>query len=291
MAGASSSFDSARRLELEIRDVEYLRDGADTLMARVYQPKGAGPFPAVIYIHGGAWTSNDRTTNPGLPRGVAERGVAVVAIDFRQGGEHPYPSSLVDINYATRWIKAHAADFNAVPGIVGGMGASSGGHLILLAAMRPGEPRYSALPSGGGVADNNAGIAFVISCFGVLDPYGRYLMAKQTGNAEMVARHDAYFGSDEAMQEGNPVAILRRKERATLPPVLFIQGMADQGVPKGMAEEFTALYSAAGGEIDVAMFDGMPHGIWDWPENEVTRAIDRIQGFIARQVGTAAAAS
>ena len=108
-----------------------------------------GPFPALLDIHGGAWNNGDRTNNPALAEGLAASGVVVVSIDFRCGGTYPYPSSLADINYATRWLKVHAADFNADAATAGGLGVSSGGHLILLSAMRPFDPRYTALPLAG----------------------------------------------------------------------------------------------------------------------------------------------
>ena len=79
------------------------------------------------------------------------------------GGEYPYPSSLADINYATRWLKVHAADFNADPATVGGLGVSSGGHLILLSAMRPFDPRYTALPLAG-AAGVDGTLAYAVSC-------------------------------------------------------------------------------------------------------------------------------
>ena len=282
----SSSDNPGQTYELDVRDVEYLRDGDESVLARIYQPKGAGPFPALIYIHGGAWNSNDRTTNPGLPQGVAARGVVVAAIDFRQGGDHPYPSSLIDINYATRWLKEHARDFNAIPGAVGGMGASSGGHLIMLSGMRPRDPRYTTLPFR--EAPNvDATLAYVISCFGVLDPYGRYLMAEQNGSKEMMARHDAYFLTADNQKEASCLLILERGEKAELPPALLIQGTADMGVPKGMIEDFDARYRAAGGQAELALFEGMPHGIWDWPEAQIQSAIDRIRAFITQQVGAA----
>ena len=50
------------KLEVSWRDIEY-REG---LLARVYRPQGSGPFPALIEIHGGAWTSGDRTQNADL---------------------------------------------------------------------------------------------------------------------------------------------------------------------------------------------------------------------------------
>src|SRR5581483_4751400 len=113
----------------------------------------------------------------------------VASIDFRMGGADPYPSSLQDINYATRWLKAHAPALQAVPASVGGLSVSSGGHLIMLSAMRPHDPRYAALPLAA-AERTDAALAYFISCWGVLDPYGRYRMAQARGNKELIACHD-----------------------------------------------------------------------------------------------------
>ena len=88
---------------------------------------GQGPFPALLDIHGGAWNNGDRTNNPAIAEGLAASGVVVVSIDFRCGGEYPYPSSLADINYATRWLKVHATDFNADAATVAGWGSPAVG--------------------------------------------------------------------------------------------------------------------------------------------------------------------
>ena len=57
----------------------------------------------MLEIHGGAWKNGDRKNNPAIAEGLAASGVVVASIDFRMGGQDPYPSSLADINYATRW--------------------------------------------------------------------------------------------------------------------------------------------------------------------------------------------
>src|SRR5437868_1181128 len=125
MTSTALSYDPTRQLEFTVEDVEYRHDGRQGWLARLYRPQGAGPFPAVIEMHGGAWNNGDRTNNPALAEGLAASGVFVASIDFRMGGEHPYPSSLIDINYAIRWLKAHATEFNADPTTVGGLGVSS----------------------------------------------------------------------------------------------------------------------------------------------------------------------
>ncbi len=60
--------------------------------------------------------------------------------------EGAYPKALADINYAIRWVKLHAKDLKTRPDLVGISGQSSGGHLAMLAAMRPHDPRYTAIP-------------------------------------------------------------------------------------------------------------------------------------------------
>ncbi len=290
MANSVPSYDPARRYDVKVEDVEYRHDGQQSWPALVYRPQAAGPFPALLDIHGGAWNTGDRTSNPALAEGLAASGVVVASIDFRMGGQHPYPSSLIDINYATRWLKVHAADLGADPATVGGLGVSSGGHLILLSAMRPHDPRYAALPLAG-AAGVDATLAYVITCWGVLDPYGRYLMAQAEGRAELVASHDRYFLTVDAMQEGNPLMILQRGEQVALPPALLIQGTADTGVPKGMVENVASRYRSAGGDVALALFQDMPHGIAGWPEPEVARMVERIKVFIAQQLATPVAAS
>src|ERR687887_230249 len=130
------------KFEVDSQDVEY-RPG---LLARVYRPRGTGPFPALIEIHGGAWNAGDRTQNAELARALAASGTVVVSVDFRLGGQAPYPASIADVNFATRWLKSRASDFGATPEALGGLGLSSGGHMLMLSAMRPRDPRYTALP-------------------------------------------------------------------------------------------------------------------------------------------------
>ena len=98
--------------EVDERDVEYQRQAGKAWLARVYQPKGAGPFPTIIDVHGGAWHNGDRTNNAGVDRALAAKGVVVAALDFRQPPEAGYPASICDVNLALRWLKAHAAEFN-----------------------------------------------------------------------------------------------------------------------------------------------------------------------------------
>ena len=98
--------------EVDVRDVEYQQQAGKAWLARIYQPKGTGPFPTIVDVHGGAWHNGDRTNNAGIDRALAAKGIVVAALDFRQPPEAGYPASICDVNLAVRWLKAHAAEFN-----------------------------------------------------------------------------------------------------------------------------------------------------------------------------------
>lgn len=161
------------RYEIDVEDVEYLRHGGKPLLARVYKPRGIGPFPLIIDLHGGAWCKKDRTSDAGTDEPLARSGVVVVALDFRMPPDAGYTASLADTNYAIRWCKARAAELGSRPDRIGILGVSSGGHQAMLAAMRPDDPRYAALPVPG-TAAVDATLRCVILCWPVIDPLGRY---------------------------------------------------------------------------------------------------------------------
>jgi acetyl esterase len=247
-----------RPYEFMVKDIVYRRDGGKERLARLYQPAGTGPFPAVLQVHGGAWNNKDRTDGQNTALDLAEAGIVVLAIDFRNAPEAPYPASLQDINYGIRWLKAHAREFGSSAGQVGAYGTSSGGHQILLAAIRPDDPRYRALPLKEAPA-TDAKLAFVISGWGVLFPLERYKLAKAKGNEELAKGHDRFFGNEETQIEATPALIIERGEKVYLPPALVFQGTKDQWTPPELAERFAADYRKAGGSVDLLLLDGARH--------------------------------
>ena len=112
-------------------------------MARVFKPEGAGPFPCYIDLHGGAWTSGDLEDRTSLGEYLAQRGFVMVTMNFRHAADG-YPTTLQDINYGVRWVKAHANELKIDPNKVAIGGASSGGHLAMLAGDAAQRSRYGS---------------------------------------------------------------------------------------------------------------------------------------------------
>src|SRR5215510_9554370 len=144
--------------EFDVEDIEYLRHGDKPLLARVFRPRGEGPFPALVECHGGAWCLSDRTTERVRHEAMASHGIVSIALDFRSGNEDPYPASVADINYAVRWAKLNAPALKTRHDLVGLSGQSSGGHLAMLVAMRPRDPRYAAIPLPAGASALDAAV-------------------------------------------------------------------------------------------------------------------------------------
>jgi acetyl esterase len=282
----TTTLDADTRPELRVEDVEYRRQDGRALLARLYRPAGAGPFPAVVQVHGGAWVNKDRADNDFIAKALAESGILVASIDFRMPPEAPYPASLADINLAIRWLKARARTYGSRPDWVGVFGTSSGGHQALLAAMRPDDPRYAALSSADGPR-GDARVAFVISGWGVLDPLLRYHLAKKAGNAELIENHHAFWGDEAAMSEGSPPAILDRGETVVLPPALVFGGDADEWVPVETMRRLADGWKKAGGEVELQLYRGQGHGFMTGKPNApyARPAIERMKAFIRKHTG------
>ena len=269
--------------EVDERDVEYQRQAGKAWLARVYQPKGAGPFPTIVDVHGGAWHNGDRTNNTGIDRALAAKGIVVAALDFRQPPEAGYPASICDVNLAVRWLKAHAAEFNG-RATVGAFGNSSGGHQVVLSALRPRHAAYSTL-SLANHPEIDASLAYVISAWPVICPLYRFRFAKEFNREEHINAHIEYWRTEEAMAEGSPQSIIENDKQIELPPILYLLKANDKNHPLEMQERFIASYRKRGGAIEVHTFDGLPeHRMVPSPsEPETMRFIDIVSAFIRQQ--------
>ena len=284
---------STRTYEVDIADVEYLRHGDEPLLARLFKPKGTGPFPIMLELHGGAWVRGSRENGDEVNEVMAKTGVIVAALDFRT--QEPYPASVADIHYGVRWAKTQAVSWNGIRGRIGAMGTSSGAHLAMLLGMRPNDPRYAALPSPAGAEAVDGSLACVIMVSPVIDPLGRYLYAKglrsdctpPPGMGERTPpAHEQYWGTEEAMAEGAPARILQRGEKTALPPTLAIRRSYEDAHPRPDFDEFISQYRKAGGQIDLTIFEEEGEGVLrDLSSQVAIQALEDMGAFINKHLG------
>lgn len=242
-------------------DIRYrVVDGVE-LLGRLYRPEDINADVLLVDVHGGAWTQNDRLNNAAIHRYLAERGVAVFALDFRMAPAHPYPAAVQDVNFGIRWVKKNLERLGVAPRLIGGLGTSSGGHLVTLAALRPDAPEF--LASDTKLLRRDASLDFLVLCWPILDPLARYRMAQARGAQNLIDAHHAFWPDEAAMGAGNPQLIVERGEAAPangkLPPVMILQGTADENVEHARADRFVAAYRKAGGIAELRKFAGEPH--------------------------------
>jgi acetyl esterase len=283
-AAAAPPYDPAARFDLAVSEVELRRNSAGRmLMARIYQPKGPGPFPTVLDLHGGAWNRKDRFAEEPMDRALAASGLLVVAVDMTIAPEAPYPACVQDANYAVRWLKVNAARWNGDTAKIGVYGSSSGGHVAELLAMRPRDPRYNATPLA--AAPNvDATVAYVAMRSPVSNTFARYENAERRHNEGMMKNNKVFFNPWETIHEANPQEILEREEKVTLVPFLIMQGALDDNVLPQMQEKFAKTYRAAGGDCDYRLFENSVHEWVAKPGPQTDKAVEVVKEFIARQL-------
>jgi len=269
--------------QISVKEVIY-RQSADFIgKARIYQPVGDGPFPCILDVHGGVWNGGSLSDNARMNQILAESGIVVVAIDYRLAPSHPYPAQVQDVNYATRWVKSQADLLNIDNSSIGALGASSGGHTVMLSAMRPNDPRYSALDLEVS-AEYDSSLSYVVAMWPVLDSYSRYLYAVENELDHIKLCTERYFLTQDTMQEGNPQFILDEGEKAVLTPILIIQGTGDQNVPLSIPQKFFNSYRELGGQAQLELFPNMPHGFGNRDSTESDRALRLVKEFVQTRV-------
>lgn len=280
-----TAYNPNNRFEIKIWEEDFREIPTRMLCARICQPIGDGPFPVLLDLHGGAWTSKDRMANVAMADAMAQSGILTVSIDLRLASEAPYPASVQDANYGIRWLKMKAPSWQGEPSTLGLLGSSSGGHVAELLGMRPEDPRYNALPLEGH-EEIDASVRYVATRSPISDPLARYNNAVVKGRQKMAGRHHVYFNPFSDIEEANPQRILERGEPVKLPPLLIMQGGLDDNVLPSIQEKFGSAYRAAGGACEIAVFERCDH-LWVLqPGPDTDRAHEMVKAFIARQLKT-----
>jgi acetyl esterase len=277
------AYNPANLFAVKVWEVEFRKIEGRTLIARIYQPQGTGPFPVLLDLHGGAWSRKDRYANEPMARAIAAAGMLVVSPDLHISTEAPYPACVQDAHYAIRWLKHKSKGWNGDPTHFGVLGSSSGGHVAQLLAMKPRDPKYGAIPLP--EAPNlDATFSYVATRSPISNPVARRAQAEKKGNKEMMKKSDTFFNPPEMIHEGNPQEILERKEKVNLLPMLIMQGGLDDNVIPPIQEKFAATYRAAGGDCQLEIFEGCEHEWTAVPSAEADRSHEMVMAFIAKQL-------
>jgi acetyl esterase/lipase len=132
--------------EIEIRPgVTYATHDSVALAGDLYLPKGPGPFPMIIGVHGGGWVQGVRGQFQHWGKYLAERGYALFAISYRlaKAKEKTFPHAVQDVLAAIQYVRGNAKSLNIDPGRIAIFGHSAGGNLGALAALGGRSPLFA----------------------------------------------------------------------------------------------------------------------------------------------------
>jgi acetyl esterase/lipase len=244
------------------KDVVFGSGGGEELRCDVYRPEGAGPFPAVVLLHGGAWKMGDRSVMEGFGTRLAAHGYVGVASQYRLLPGSPWPAAIEDAKAAIRWTRASAESLGVDPDRIAVLGRSAGGHLALLAA---GTPDLGAFEGTGGHADVSSAVAAAVGIF----PPTTFSVGARTRGATPAT---ALLGE---AREGTPAAETEEAARLasplahvspSYPPTFLLHGTGDRVVPPSASLVFYEALVAAGVPVELHLYAEQPHGFAGRPD-------------------------
>ncbi len=242
-------------------DIPFSNVAGETLLMDAHIPEGAGPFAAVILVHGGGWSNGTKQANfikPLFPM-LDNSGLAWFSIDYRLSPKYQHPAAAEDVEQAIRYVKTHAREFRIDPDRLALMGESAGGHLVALVATHH-QP--------------DTGVAAVVDFYGAFD-----LEAMIAAKKEVSKGFSDFLGISDLSDKSR--AVMRKASATTyvrpgLPPFLLVHGTADQAVPYEQSVNFCEKLRSAGDGCELYTVPDGIHGVINWEKNPAQHAYKAI---------------
>jgi acetyl esterase/lipase len=250
--------------------IVYARAGEELRLDLAMPAEGAGPFPAVLCLHGGGWVAGERKQMAQTIEVLARRGYVAVAPDYRLAPQHRFPAQLEDCKAVVRWLRANATTYKIEPNRIGAVGLAAGGHLACLLGV---THRDDGFEGKGGNPEPSSGVQAVVSLSGPTDltqpvwgkvAVERNLVPLLGGTIEQVPN---------AYRAASPMTYASRGG----PPFLFIHGAADRVVPASQAQALAEKLRQAGGSARIVLLEGEGQ---TWRGEALRRGIAEMLNFL-----------
>jgi acetyl esterase/lipase len=260
------------------RGLEFANPDGQHLQVNLARPKtGAGPFPAVVCIHGGGFRAGTRESYNALCVKLAAQGYVAITVTYRLAPAYPFPAAVQDCKAAVRWLRAQAATYHVDPQRIGAMGGSAGGHLAHFLGLTAGVAAFE----GAGNREQSSAVNCVVSYYGPTDftkSYGKSVDAHEVlplffgGNLEQ-KRREHIVGSP--LNWVTPFAA----------PTLCIHGTDDKYVAHEQAVWMVDRLRASGVEAELLTLPGAGHG---FKGADLQTAEDAMLAYFKRKLRPAA---
>jgi len=229
------------------------------LRVRLYQPAGEGPYPLLVYFHGGGWVVGDLDTQDSICRALcAASGCMLMSVDYRLAPEHKFPAAPDDCYAATCWAADHAATIGAIPNRIAVGGDSAGAVLAAGVALR-------ARDQFGPIIQAQLLFYGDMAYPGEMNESMReYSEGPILNLDEMRMFWDLYLNDPQVEQHHPWVSPMRATHHRRLPPAFI--GTAECDVARDGAEAYAEKLRKADVPVELRRYAGMPHGFYAWSD-------------------------
>lgn len=263
-----------------LADITYATVGGKALLLDLDLPAGSGPFPVILWLHGGAWAVGDKADGPA--RSYVNLGYAVARVNYRLSGEAVFPAQIFDAKGAVRWLRANAAKYSLDADRIAAWGVSAGAHLASLLGTTGGVTDLEG--DTGGNLDRSSRVTAVIDWLGptdflqedaqmVCDPPRRE--ADSALSAESLLLGCQLSTCPGKAKRANPIAYVSTDD----PPFLIVHGTHDCTVPHGQSQLLYDALKAVGVDATLRLVPNADH---DSPEILAPDSIAAVDAFLAR---------
>ncbi|MDR0871434.1 MAG: alpha/beta hydrolase [Planctomycetaceae bacterium] len=263
----------------EFKDLEYAKIGDVSVKLDLYVPeRGEGPFPLLVWIHGGGWVSGDKTDCP--MKGLCNKDYAAASVEYRLSNVAKFPAQIEDCKAAIRWLKAHSKKYNLDPNRIGVSGGSAGGHLVNLLGTTGKIKKFDT----GENLDQTSEVQAVCNYFGpteVLTALDGFDPGTDLTKA-LVGMYTSLLGGPIAEKkelaiEASPLTYVDKNAA----PFMHVHGTADLLVPVAQCEKFHDKLRQSG--IESRMFL-IPRGGHGGPEFFAPKMVEELQLFFDKHL-------
>ncbi|VTR93779.1 lipase esterase : Alpha/beta hydrolase fold-3 domain protein OS=Chthoniobacter flavus Ellin428 GN=CfE428DRAFT_6100 PE=4 SV=1: Abhydrolase_3 [Gemmata massiliana] len=235
------------------KNIEYTNPDNQHLQLNIAKPKGNGPFPTVLLIHGGGFRAGTREGyNTQIIR-LAEHGYVAATVSYRLAPKYPFPAAIHDTKAAVRWLRANAKTHHIDPDRIGVTGGSAGGHLAQFLAVTAGVKEFEG---DGGNPEQSSAVKCVVNVYGPSDFTKSY--GKSVDAADVLP---LFLGGN--LEKAKPAHIRASPLYWVTPnaaPTLCIHGTEDKYVACEQAEWIVDKLKAASVEAELLKLEGAGHG-------------------------------
>jgi len=269
-----------------VRDVPYRQTGHPMHRLDVYRPDTTTTSPAVMYVHGGAFSTLSKDTHRVMAMSFAMRGYVVFNINYRLGPEEGYPAPLEDAAAALEWVGTNAHRYGADPERIVLAGESAGANLITALTLSKAEPRPESFARR--IYDLDPPIRAALPIYGLLDLHDLHRFTAHPKLAPwlksmIVDAGASYVGRpirERALAAplASPLRLLAAPASAharPLPPFFAAAGTADPLLDD--SRRLVVAVESRGGLCRLAIFPGEIHGfnalLWRKAAQDKWRAV------------------